>query len=195
MNWVFESILLGIALSFTTGTTFISLLNLSLRRGYRHGISFAFGVFLSDLLFIGLILYGISDFYQQENFNRPFSLIGGIGIVLYGLRLLFKHEDEIRIGIENETGLVLSSVISGILINIFNPLAFVFWLAVMSIAPNEKGILGLFLLLFTMFLSDCFKAILIDSYRKQLPPNLFRYLNLLMGILLILLGVRLLIME
>lgn len=191
MNWVLQSVFLGVILSFSTGTTFISLLNLSLRRGFRHGISFAFGVFVSDLLFVGLLFYGVSDFYLQNHFQKPFSIIGGVAIIICGIRLLIKPERKINIEIESEKGLALKSVLQGFLINIFNPLAFVFWLAVMTMTPIEIGFLGVFFVLITMLVTDCIKAILIDKWRYRIKENLFKNLNYAMATLLIIIGIKL----
>ncbi|MEN9414305.1 MAG: hypothetical protein RLZ62_609, partial [Bacteroidota bacterium] len=57
-----KGVLLGISLSFMVGPLLFSVVEASIVRGFRAGMAVAAGIWSSDFLFIGLILWSMELF-------------------------------------------------------------------------------------------------------------------------------------
>lgn len=86
---ILRGLILGLGLSFTTGTTFVALFNIALHRGLKSAISFVIGVFISDVIIFSIVFFGFATFYLNPQFQHYFALIGGILITIYGISLFF----------------------------------------------------------------------------------------------------------
>jgi threonine/homoserine/homoserine lactone efflux protein len=52
----------GLVLTFITGPVFFALIKTSIEKGFHAGLSLALGVVMSDMVFVGAILYGSQYF-------------------------------------------------------------------------------------------------------------------------------------
>ncbi|MDD4848966.1 MAG: LysE family transporter [Bacteroidales bacterium] len=100
--------LVGITLALMFGPAFIVLLTTSLQRGFKAGVSFAVGVFISDALILTLAWFGLSQFLGADpRENIYFSIIGGIVLILFGAFTFFKSSFERKENPENEESQIL----------------------------------------------------------------------------------------
>ncbi|MCL2510795.1 MAG: LysE family transporter [Bacteroidales bacterium] len=91
MNAIGNGILIGVMLSFMAGPALFMLLQTSLKRGFRYGWYFAFGIIASDALVLFLVWRGISQFLGEDpRSNIWFSMIGGIILILFGAYTFMK---------------------------------------------------------------------------------------------------------
>jgi len=91
MNAIGNGILVGITLSFMVGPALFMLLQTSLHRGFRYGLYFAVGIFVSDGVVLFLIWRGLSQFLGEDPRENPwFSVIGGIILILFGAYTFMK---------------------------------------------------------------------------------------------------------
>src|SRR6476620_4709353 len=85
-----QGILLGIALCFSIGPAFFSLIQTSLRYGHKAGIEMALGIFFSDLTYLLLAFFGLSDWLVDVKYALPVGITGGVILIGYGLVQVLK---------------------------------------------------------------------------------------------------------
>ena len=188
---IFKGVVLGFGLSLMTGTTFIALFNIALYKGFKPAILFTLGVFFSDLTIFLAVFLGLANFYQDSKIRSVFSILGGILILLYGIRLLIKPE--VKQSHENNIQSLWGYAIKGLVLNLFNPLVFVFWLGISTvISQTSKPLFTSITALLTMLIVDIFKSYLISKFGNTIKPQLIYWLNVISASILILIGLRLL---
>ncbi len=89
-----QGILLGLSLSFLVGPLLFAIVEASLDRGFRAGVALAFGVWVSDLLYM-LIVYRWVDVLTQvvelPHFRLWAGLAGSLVLLLFGGITLMKR--------------------------------------------------------------------------------------------------------
>lgn len=137
MNLIWQGILLGLGLSVLVGPMLFLYLQVGIQRGFRAAFFLGLGTWMSDLLFILLIYFGL-NYVERITGSNSFSLwmgiVGGIILVIIGAGLLFSKpptRTESPHEIKKNTP-HLGLWLKGFLINTFNPFAVFFWLSVMT---------------------------------------------------------------
>jgi threonine/homoserine/homoserine lactone efflux protein len=156
MPLLWKGVLFGLSLSLLVGPLLFAIISASLERGFRAGISFAAGIWLSDLAFIGIVYQSVervAAFTRLSGFNFYASLIGGIILSGIGTQMLYTSRrslptnrlDSTKIGekvLDRLDGHEQYGVdnnwrrwgywgyfLRGLLLNLFNPFTVFFWLA------------------------------------------------------------------
>lgn len=193
-----KGLLFGMGLMLAMGPVFFTIIQTSLQRGFRTAIIVATGVMLSDVFYIALVSFGLSQFLDNDQFKLFLALAGGVIMFSYGLVLFFrkvkaKHFEEIGWG-DN----ALKYLAKGWLINFLNPFVFVFWIGIAGMSHVDYGSqLSHQLAFFTgivsmVYTSDIIKSYLANRLRGIVTPKLISNLNKALGVLLIGSGIWLL---
>lgn len=91
MSPVINGFLIGVTLSLMVGPALFMLLQTSLHRGFKYGVLFAIGIFLSDASALFLVWFGVSQILGVDpRKNIWFGLVGGIVLILFGAYLFMK---------------------------------------------------------------------------------------------------------
>ncbi|MDR0364706.1 MAG: LysE family transporter [Bacteroidales bacterium] len=99
MTPIVNGFFVGVTLSLMVGPALFMLIQTSLHRGFRYGINFAVGIFLSDALALFLAWFGVSRLLGEDPRNNLwFGLIGGIVLILFGAYLFMKPATKMRKG-------------------------------------------------------------------------------------------------
>ena len=139
-------IICGIVLSlfFSFGPAFFSLIQTSIQQGYRRAMMFPLGVFASDAIVVFLMLTILKDVDMNTIIRNPYvATIGGIGMIVMGVLTFRKKVSEptrkqSRIKFRNTNRSSRKSIfIYGFLVNFFNPLIWVCWLAVVAFVSGD----------------------------------------------------------
>lgn len=187
--------LYSLAFLLALGPAFFYLMTLSITKGFKSGAMFAIGIVFSDIVIMAIIYFGFGDLFETISFKCGFSLIGGIILVVLGVRFLLEKE----LNIEKERALkdksLLGYGLKGFLMNITNPFAFVIWLgikaAVTSAYPNYQDsdnllfFTGLFV---TLLFLEVSKAFLADRIGAVLTSGLLYKIHKLLGIVFVCIG-------
>ena len=192
---------LGFFLSFMLGPVFFLLLETSATKGVRAAIAFDLGVILSDILFITLAYYSSYQLFDNLSNSPILYLLGGFGMVIYGLVLAVKRIEKEDILIE-QIGLnsnYISLMFKGFLLNIINVGVLVFWVGtVIVVGPNFQGLIENFIVFFAAmlsvyFITDLFKIIAAKQLQSQLTPKRIVYVKKILGYLLVICGIVLVV--
>lgn len=149
MTELLLGILCGIALSlfFSFGPAFFSQLQSSIQYGYRKAFPFAFGVSASDIIIVFLMLTVLKNVELYELLHNTYVAIGGAAVLgAMGVYYLRKKPltatapgTHSRLKFKMEGGQMRRSTIflHGFIINLMNPLIWVYWVSVVTLVTGE----------------------------------------------------------
>ncbi len=189
--------MLGLLLSVLIGPVFFTLLQTSIQDGFKNAIRVALGVSLGDILYIGLAYLGFGIILEKLELQEYLAFGGGLILMLFGVVNLIKKPG-VQTSSVNKKKRVHRFVLRGFLVNGLSPFVLVFWLGTMRLASVEYGYVGHQLLLFflavivAVFSMDCLKAYLAHKLSAVLTNRLMKVVNVVVGITLILFGIRML---
>lgn len=188
---------LGIILSFLTGPAFFALLKTSIEKGFYGGVSFAFGVFVADILYVALSLYGSSYIAREREILLPLGIIGSVVLLGVGIHYILK-----KVTIKRSKCLSKREhsgyFIKGFAMCIFNPTLLLYWISVtsgiVSISSNFdlKRIIPFFAcVLLTQLGIDSLKAFYADKLSHKIEECTLNKINKFAGALIIVFALRL----
>jgi len=201
VEFIIEGILLGLFLAISMGPIFVTLTQASIERGAFAGLTVGFGVWISDIIILGLSILTIGKINQVvngETFQFWMGLSGAIVLFAFGLLLLLKkpelHKSDEMLSVKS----FATFFTKGFLINTINPFTFIFWLSVLSTyvigrkVSNQDLSILLFTIMLMIILSDSFKVLLAKLIRDRLEYKHFVSISQAAGVgLIIFAGVML----
>lgn len=199
-----EGIGLGITLAILTGPAFFALLQTSIRSGYKSGIAFSIGVFISDTTLILLSYIGALRLFNDPKNNFIIGLIGGTILILFGIFNIFqKHPLDLQTSNANMEKLLSKNLsfaviaLKGFAINLINPFVVIFWIGVVSVEStrydfSQLHIISLFTAtLLTVLGTDILKSLAANRITGFLNNKILFWINRIAGVILIICGVSL----
>lgn len=201
---VLHGIKFGLILALLIGPVFFTIIQTSVERGFWNGVLVAFGVSLSDLLYVLICYLGMAQVLENGAFRMFLAYAGGAILILFGLyHLLIKSRRRLHIFVNaaKEKGF-FRYLIKGFVINGLSPMVPIFWIGVVSIASLDleytSGVnFSIFFmsLLLTVLLTDVAKAYLADKLRNLVTSRFMTIMNVALGIILIVFGSRLIMIA
>lgn len=199
-----QGIYAGLLLALLVGPLLVALLQASLERGTRAAMMVALGIWMSDLLFILAVYFGVSQLYKivaWSGFEFGLGLVGAVVLAIVGITTLvtpppsLTADSSLLAGAKDHTALLLK----GFLINTLNPFTVFFWVTIMTgvVLKNSydathaalyfSGILG------TIIVTDSLKVFLAKKIRHKLTPNHLWWVRRVAGIALLLFALALVV--
>ena len=162
-------------------------------------VFFAIGVSICDLSYITVSWLGLSRMLNDPQGLKWIGIIGSLVLIGFGSFSIIRSLQEIKT-IASVSGKrnPLRHVLKGILINGSNPIVFLFWASVVGyVTLNFRYTQDQFLFFvagiqITIFSTDMVKAFLSTRIKHLFTPSRIKILNRLIGIILVLFGLRLL---
>lgn len=135
MDALLSGILLGIGLTLITGPILFALIQTSINQGTLKGQILAGGIWVSDILYAGLLLYFSRELEGNMDWDNPWirglSFISGLVMLGMGgyIFLGIKQTEKNKLKLSNNNTLLFSK---GFAINTFNPFTIFFWVSVIT---------------------------------------------------------------
>jgi threonine/homoserine/homoserine lactone efflux protein len=199
-----EGIGLGLTLAILTGPAFFALLQTSIRNGYKSGIAFALGVFVSDTTLISLSYLGALNLFSDPKNNFIIGIIGGTIMMMFGVFNIFqKHPLDLKEGdgtVEKllpKNATLPFSALKGFAINLINPFVIIFWIGVVSVEStrykfSRVDVFSVFCsALVTVLITDILKSVGANKITNFLSPKILLWVNRIAGVILIISGLSL----
>lgn len=204
MNSLFDGIQVGLILSILLGPIFFSLIQASVEQGIRAGTTMGLGIWISDVLFICSVYWGISyvsNMVKWQGFSLTVGIIGSLILIGFGVGTLLKKMNDQQLFSKSTQrhSSYISLWTKGFLINTLNPFTILFWVGIMGtvildgeLAPNQAflffgGIIG------TIVTTDFTKIVLSKQIRRWMKPIHLIWLRRISGAALIIFGFVLLV--
>lgn len=197
---ILEAIGLGIAVSFSFGPAFWTVIQTGVDRGFKWGVLLSLGILASDAAFIIIAYIGASSLFNEAN-KFYIGLIGGILLIVFGIYTFLKKPEILRRRSAKyktpKDPTVASLLAKGFVLNFANPFIFFFWLAAMGFITshadsdsfNQYVITFFGATLITIFSSDLLKCYIGNRFKKILRPRVTFWLNRAIGSMLIIFGI------
>lgn len=201
MHKILEGIQFGIVLAFLIGPVFFTILQTSIEKGFFYGVMVAIGVSLSDFVYVAICYLGLINLVNDPN-NRVYLAYGGGGILIaFGLyHLIIKSQRNAGFQADTTQSGKLRYVLKGFIINGFSPAVLFFWVGTISLVSLDFGYTAgtdfyIFFgaVLSTVFITDVIKAFLSDKLRSLVTGRFIKISNMVLGIALIVFGLRLML--
>jgi threonine/homoserine/homoserine lactone efflux protein len=206
MNLIVQGIVLGFTLSilFGFGPALIALMQTSIHRGFWSGVLLAAGVFLSDLVLVGLSFLGAIKILERPENQLIFGIVGGVLLMIFGV---VTYTRKVALSADNEGNKIepskpgpLTYILKGFFINFTNPFVWFFWMGVVvGFASNYDGENVLPLVYFfsgalgTIFIMDVLKSFSAYKIKKYVQTHSMIWINRIAGIGLFIFGIYLII--
>lgn len=200
---MFEAIILGVGAglisSFLTGPVFFSMIKTSIERGFKAGFSLALGVIASDIILIGLVLFGSQFFEYKESFDKYVGIFGGIFLLAVGFYYLFA---KVALNYDQDPLQKVSKrgyLIKGFLMCILTPSTLMFWIIVSSIISvklNNKldeKLLCFVIAMGTQLAIDGTKSYYASKLRHRIQESTLKRLNKIAGVIILLFAIWMLV--
>jgi threonine/homoserine/homoserine lactone efflux protein len=192
---MFEALLLGIGAgiisSFLTGPVFFAMIKTSIEKGFKAGFSLALGVIISDVILIGIVVFGSQFIDYKSSFDKYVGLVGGVFLLAIGIYYLFSS---VTPGCESKTIKKINThgyVLKGFLMSILTPSTLMFWIIVSSIISvklnnkmNEKMV-SFFIAMSTQLAIDSAKSFYSSKLSHKIKDSDLKRLNKIAGLIII----------
>lgn len=185
----------GFGMSFMLGTVFFSLIQNSITHGWKKGMLIASGVVFSDFIFISLAVLGVSFIDPNE---KNIWIYGGAIILLtaLGINLLIDRKKKVSYpeGKFGKAMFLFSFVSNGFLLNVLNPVNFLFWAGIAAMARGTWGYDTPHLIVFfagcliSIFGAEVMISFLAHRIKKFLNDKILIWVNRITGIIFILIA-------
>jgi len=185
-----EGFLMGLGTIIFMGPVFFTLLQVTLQRGVKDGLSVALGIISSDILIVTLFYIGFIDYFRQSNVQFWFAVIGSLILLSLGLKFLLKPNTSYSESTDSSLKKNSNAYMKGFVVNFVNPFVFVIWVSIMALAKgrfSSETDVGIFLfaMLLGIFSTDVLKVLLAHKLRTILKPALMRKFFYIIGLVLI----------
>ena len=189
---IISGILLGGVLALLVGPVFFMIINTSIKKGFLPASMLAFGVLLSDGLFVLLTYFGSSWLFYIKEYNNLVAGAGGLLILTFGVFTFFKqakvHADALETIDDSKTRLI--DIVKGFTMNSLNPSALLFWLGVAGTISIKEHYHGWHTLAFycttlgMVFSTDLLKAWVAARLKGIITAKFLIWMNRISGLAL-----------
>jgi threonine/homoserine/homoserine lactone efflux protein len=182
------------------GPSFFFLIRVGIRYGFIKAGAFALGIFLSDVVMVSVIYFGLAELFEELWFRKVFSLAAGLVVLGAGIYVVFfpkKGRREVAVK-EPQPSPAYLYVVNGFTVNIMNPFTFGAWLTILSAVSVRRSYdqveyLAFFVgMLSTILVIDLLKGYLANRLAKLMTDRVLRRLNLALGVIFMIFGLKLL---
>lgn len=196
MEPLFKGIISGITISFLIGPIFFALADITISKGWKCGLSYVFGVLLSDVI----IIYLVETILQQFTFDSiktEIGLVGGVLLIIFGVATFLAKTNIKSLDVTNVKTLV-GAFAKGVTINIFNPFVTVWWITMFTTVTiyyvhfSEK-FLFYFGILLMVFLFDLLKMRFAYFLKQKLTANNLNKVKKVVGVCLFIFGLMMIV--
>lgn len=196
MDPLLKGIISGITISFLIGPIFFALVELTISKGWRSGISYVLGVLISDVFLIYMV-ENILQKFPFDSIKTHIGLFGGILLIVFGLITFFAKASLKSEDIKNIKTL-FQSFLKGVTINISNPFVTVWWITMYStVTINYTAFSSKFLFYFgivsMVFLFDLLKIRFAYYLKQKLTLQKLQLVKKAAGVCLFVFGIVMLV--
>ena len=197
----FEGLKFGMLLQLAVGPMCLMVFNTAKNVSFLAAISLVLAITLVDAFYILLAGLGVSKIIEKKNVKSIFKIVGSLILIIFGLNIILNvFNINIIPGLNlrpNNTNIF----IQGLILTLSNPITIVFWGSILTTKIIDDGLRKKELFIFSIglvsstiiFLS--FVALLGTILSRFIPKYISNILNVIVGRLIILFGIKLFIKK
>ena len=191
-----EGFLIGLGMVIFIGPVFFTLLKSALTYGFWAGMMVAFGIFISDVVCVGLCAFGAIPFFKNPLNQHWLAIAGSVILFGIGLKYLFKPDVNVDKELKLKAGHYTAYFAKGFLVNFVNPFVFLVWISVIGLAQVKFGegsdmwvFLGAALL--AILITDSTKVVFANRIKSLIQPKFLIRAYQVIGVVMLVFGFRL----
>ncbi len=190
MSTIINGILLGLSIAAPIGPTNIEIIRRGLKDGWKSSSVFFSGVLIALMLYLLLVILGLSFLTKSKLFNTALLLFGVLVLFYLAYNAFSDFIKDKKLDLSGKID-SRNNFIPGIVLTISNPVVLLFWTGIMgadlasSSATLENGLMLSLGILFGAVIFSSFLIILIHFGRRFVNQKNFRYISLAAGIVLL----------
>ena len=195
---ILKGLSLGLLLAILIGPVFFTLIQTSIEKGFPQAVAVALGIACSDIFYIAVSYFGLSRLFNSQWFKDYLGIAGGGILIIFGLYSLLKKRNRATQAVAvDKNGGYTKSFLKGLIVNGVSPFVVIFWIGVVSMVSveydfSQNQIISFFVVVIaTVFITDLIKAYLAGRLRSLITTRSLRIMNTVVGVVLILFGLRL----
>ncbi len=197
MEPLLNGLLTGLFLQLAVGPVFFYILGITFESNFINSIFAILAVTIVDYLYIALSIIGLGKLLEKEKVKKIFGIIGSMVLIIFGVIILKNGLYNISTNIKNSSieWSPIKSFINCFILTISSPLTIVFWSSIFVTKAIEKNYLKKQLILFGIgaggatFLFLSIVMLLLSIIKTSIPSIAIQWLNVLVGVILVLYGV------
>jgi threonine/homoserine/homoserine lactone efflux protein len=187
----------GLFLQLAVGPVFFFIINLTLQKSVMDGLVAALAVTVVDYLYITLSILGVGKILEKKNAKMIFGVMSAFILAIFGI-ILCKSAIQgiINTEVQIYSSNLLTSFLSVFTLTITNPMTIIFFTGIFTtkaIQNNyQKGELYEFGIGVgaATFIFMCSSVIVLSLLDGLIPVSMIRILNLIVGLALIVYGIK-----
>lgn len=196
MSLFLSYVFLGLSLSAPVGPINAAQLDKGLKKGFWHAWLFGLGAALADILYMTLVYMGVVHFLSTP-FMQTFLWFFGAFVLIYSGIESIISAGKVTISSTRKDDSLLSTMLSGFLMSLSNPMTILFWLGIygsvlVKIAADSGTGQLLFnsaAVIFGVLIWDFFMACMASTFRKYLSHRAITIISVISGLSLIFFGI------
>ena len=195
---ILEGLEMGLLLSMMIGPVFFALVTTSMDHGFKQSAILAFGVFLSDLVYVLVTYFGVQALTFIPNVEQYLGFFGGMILIGFGISFFRKKITAAPSHSSPSLSSQGKALMQGFGINGINPFVMLFWISIASMV-SIKSSWGISdraffyaALLFTVFGFDLGKAFLAEKLAHLMSLKVRKALQVFAGLMVCFFGLRML---
>lgn len=200
MEALLKGITLGLLLAISVGPIVFTVIKQSIANGHKGGLFFIAGISLSDILLVICSNLFTNLFDLLNAHKKTLAVVASIFLIGAGIYYIFfkKTKTDTNGNISLQTRDYTKLVVTGFIMNIFNPGIIIFWLTTATtFADNSinQRIVIFTMALFIALVADVAKVLLASKIRQRMTAKNIHLVNQINGIILIAFGVFIIFFE
>lgn len=156
----------------------------------------AFGIFISDVVCVGLCAFGAIPFFENPLNQHWLAIAGSVILFGIGLKYLIKPNVNTDADLKLKAGQYTAYFAKGFLVNFVNPFVFLVWITAIGAGQERHGVEGLWVFLgaalIAVLITDTTKVVFAHRIKKLIQPKFLLRAYQVIGVVMVGFGFRLL---
>ena len=130
---------LGLGAAVPLGPINLLIMNEALQ-SYKKAVAIGFGAMSADITYLVLLLYGITNYLNNDYVLDFLSLFGGFFLIYLAILIFRGRNKDISQTSPQQNTTVLSNYLKGYTLTLINPYTVLFWLSVTSYSTTTQSL-------------------------------------------------------
>lgn len=131
---------LGIGAAVPLGPINLLIMNEALQN-YKKAVAIGFGAMSADITYFVLLLYGITNYLNNDYVLDSLSLFGGLFLIYLAILIFRGRNKDILQTSSQQNTTILSSYLKGYTLTLVNPYTVLFWLSITSYSITTQSLI------------------------------------------------------
>ena len=197
----YDGLKFGMLLQLAVGPMCLMVFNTAKNVSFLVALSLVLAIALVDAFYILLAGLGVSKLIEKKNVKAILKIVGSLVLAIFGLNIILNVFNINLIPGLNLKPNTANIFIQGLILTLSNPITIVFWGSVLTTKIIDDGLKKKELVIFSiglvsatlLFLS--FVALLGTVLSGFIPESISNILNIIVGLLIILFGIKMLVKK